>query len=578
MYISNVHIENFRNFTNIDVPLKPFSILIGKNDSGKSNLIEAINILLYNSRGNYYAKSLSKYDFNHIAVQMYETRIKSIYDDLKNKEEGDSFIDSFVNSIMEIAPKVVIRIRFSDAKNSYEQSLLRDWLNGNEQEQYFEVEYKYHIKNRSKITKRIHELKNQELLEKFYKQFDFLIDYYDFDVISTNNNKTVDFTKIKNFVANNIIAERDTFSNGESITSTRTISKIIDSSLNAIDHAELVKKYNEFFDSIKKLDSFKDIYKEIVEQNDTVSNFIEEVKLTPNAKKYRDILENITLSYGDDMLFQRGLGTRNLILLLTLYSYFLRDEIQHFSMVSIEEPEAHLDINSLKIAIEFFEKSKNRNSLVQLIISTHSNLVINKLELKNVTLIVDDATAISINNFDDEIIDYLSKRENFDTLKLLFASKVILVEGATEEIFINSLLNKQGINNICIISIGQKGFKFFIEIWKKYHTDNTTDKLGVIRDYDGQDNAKIEHESYNSDKILVKTSCGKEFERDLVNTANNLAILNQIFSLNASADEMYSFMTQEKLNNILKVCRYSEFKNEITIPDYINTLLEWMKQ
>ena len=52
MYISNVYIENFRNFTSINVPLNQFTILIGKNDSGKSNLIDAINILLYNSRGN----------------------------------------------------------------------------------------------------------------------------------------------------------------------------------------------------------------------------------------------------------------------------------------------------------------------------------------------------------------------------------------------------------------------------------------------------------------------------------------------------------------------------------------------
>lgn len=57
MYISNVPIENFRNFSTVDIPLKPFTIIVGKNDTGKSNLIDAINILLYNSKGNYYAKS-----------------------------------------------------------------------------------------------------------------------------------------------------------------------------------------------------------------------------------------------------------------------------------------------------------------------------------------------------------------------------------------------------------------------------------------------------------------------------------------------------------------------------------------
>lgn len=30
MYIANVHIENFRNFLTIDIPLKPFTLIVGK--------------------------------------------------------------------------------------------------------------------------------------------------------------------------------------------------------------------------------------------------------------------------------------------------------------------------------------------------------------------------------------------------------------------------------------------------------------------------------------------------------------------------------------------------------------------
>lgn len=34
MYIKNVHIENFRNFHCIDIPLKKLAIVIGGNDAG----------------------------------------------------------------------------------------------------------------------------------------------------------------------------------------------------------------------------------------------------------------------------------------------------------------------------------------------------------------------------------------------------------------------------------------------------------------------------------------------------------------------------------------------------------------
>lgn len=573
MYISNVHIENFRNFTLIDVPLNPFSILIGKNDTGKSNLIDAINILLYNSGGNYYAKSLSKYDFNHKAVVKFQEDMQKVYENLNANFDADNYADA----IMVNAPIVIIKLRFCDAKTVYEQSLLRGWLNGDEKEQHFEIEFKYHIKSREKVKSGIDELVKHNLIESCYANFELFLEYYDYDMISTNNGKTIDYTKIKNFVANTINAERDSFSSGDTSTSTRAIARIIDSSLDAKDRIDLIEKYNKFFDEIQGLGSFRSIYKDITNQNATIAEFIKEIKLAPNAKKYRDILENITLSYGNDMLFQRGLGTRNLILMLTLYSYFLSDKVRRYNMVCIEEPESHLDINSLKVALEFFKKSKDRNSLVQLLISTHSNQILNKLELSNVTLIANDHTAINMGDVDDDLTYYLAKRENFDTLNLLFSSSVILVEGATEEIYLNCLLQNKAINDIRVISIGQKGFKTFIEIWKRFHVEGTPDKLGVLRDYDNQDNAKAEHEAYNSDNIHVETTFGKEFESDFVNQGKNLSTLNRLFSKTFDNTDMYKYMTSQKLNCILIICKAIENGTMLEVPSYINTILEWIK-
>lgn len=58
VFISNVEIKNFRNFRNVNVELFPFSILIGENDTGKSNFIKAINLVLFNKSQNYYSKIL----------------------------------------------------------------------------------------------------------------------------------------------------------------------------------------------------------------------------------------------------------------------------------------------------------------------------------------------------------------------------------------------------------------------------------------------------------------------------------------------------------------------------------------
>ena len=49
MYIKNIHIENFRNFQNTDIPLKKLTIIVGENDAGKSNLLDAVRLVLNNN-------------------------------------------------------------------------------------------------------------------------------------------------------------------------------------------------------------------------------------------------------------------------------------------------------------------------------------------------------------------------------------------------------------------------------------------------------------------------------------------------------------------------------------------------
>ena len=168
--------------------------------------------------------------------------------------------------------------------------------------------------------------------------------------------------------------------------------------------------------------------------------------------------------------------------------------------------------------------------MTQLIISTHNNQIINKLELTNVVLLHGNDKAIDLSEINQELVYYIAKRENFDTLNMIYTKKLILVEGATEEIYLNALLKHDlSLSNVRVISIGQKGFKNFIEAWKCFH-GKSYDKLGIIRDYDNQDQARADHERYNSDVILVKTSVGKEFEEDFVNAGNNLERLNDLFN------------------------------------------------
>src|SRR5690554_545968 len=65
MYISKIHINNFRNFKNKEIVFNDgVNVIIGHNNAGKTNLIKAISLVIDNER----SKRLNADDFNKNAT------------------------------------------------------------------------------------------------------------------------------------------------------------------------------------------------------------------------------------------------------------------------------------------------------------------------------------------------------------------------------------------------------------------------------------------------------------------------------------------------------------------------------
>ena len=165
-----------------------------------------------------------------------------------------------------------------------------------------------------------------------------------------------------------------------------------------------------------------------------------------------------------------------------LFTNYLNEE-RKFNLISIEEPEAHMCVNNLNVAIDFITKSLENmktEDFVQVIITTHNYNIINKLKFENVVLLKNNQP-ISFSQYSD-MSKYLSKRPNFDILKILLSKRVILVEGPTEEMYINTYLQQENKNlNIAEVIVTGKGYTKFLDIWKVINKD-TDKKIGVVRD------------------------------------------------------------------------------------------------
>lgn len=571
MYISKIHIENFRNFRIIDIPLKAFSIIIGENDSGKSNLLDAIRLVLYNNSLNYYSKVLGITDFNKEIVNEFYDYLKSNRLEI-NQKIGDS---QYMKKIYEKIPVVCIRITFLDAQTEYQKQLLKDWMNIDDSDGIcYEIEYCFMPQKKKDFI--------EECLFLIEKTGDFLlpVEKYDYKIYSVNNCKTINRDKAKNFSVSIISAERDTFSESDRQNSYRLVSNLIEKNITRDDRVRIEEAYNKFFADIQDVNSFKSIFDKM-QNGDNFKNlmkYIDEMKLIPNFPNLKNIFTNINIGFGDEFLYQKGLGTRNLMYLFLLFSYFHNDS-KTFNFLCVEEPEAHLCVNNFNVALDFIKKSiEIQTGFIQLLVTSHNPKVINKLQLNNV-VVLKSGKAISFDKVDSELVSYLSKRPNFDILKILFAKRVILVEGPTEEMYINTLLDLDKVNiiEIEVISIGQKGYKKFLDIWLLLHKEDSSSCIGVVRDFDNQPKAREEHDQYdiNNKNIFVRTTEKYTFEDDLVAAGDNEILIKAHLGIsNDVADELKS----NKADNMRMLCEaIIDEKITLDVPKHIGEIISCVK-
>ena len=301
MYITNVHIENYRNFTKIDVPLSQFSLILGVNDIGKSNLIEAINLVLYNNKTNMSSKNLSNYDFNYKTVQEYRENIKSKFNDIKNNIEG------WKKYIIENSPKIIVELSFNyDETDNYAIELLNGCLYVDEDEKYsYKIKFEYSVKKEKEYLEFIYNYIFNSSNVSDVDLMNIPTKYFDHSLKSSYNQKDLAYNVFKLLKSNIIYANRDSFSSDENLSSTAILSKIISQELSDDELNKLEKDYSDFFKKIQGYDSFKGVFK-FVEENKikNVEDFIGKLILVPNGKKYQNVLSNISISYDNEMLFQ----------------------------------------------------------------------------------------------------------------------------------------------------------------------------------------------------------------------------------------------------------------------------------
>ena len=537
--VEKLKIKNYKCFRDFEIKFNDsVNIIVGNNDEGKSTILEAIQLCLSGMlNGRALLTDVSENLFNIETVKEYTESLKTdtkkslptILIEVFLKTNDLPMFEGDGNSDRVKSCGVLFKICFNDEYQEEYTALLKSGGVKSIPVEYYKIE-RFSFA-RTAVTNRGIPLKS------------ILID-------SSSNR----------------------FQNGSDVY----ISKIIKESLDEKELIALAQSYRRLKDDFESETSIQNINKKI---SDNASITDKKVSIAIDMS-VKNSWQTVLMTYIDDVPFhQIGKGEQCII---KTNLALANTKAQTSNLVLLEEPENHLSHVMLN---ELLNKINKTCIGKQLIITTHSNFVANKLYLKNLILLANQSV-INFNELPEDDANYFEKLPGYDTLRLILSKRAILVEGPSDELIVqraykdkyNKLPIEDGVD---IISVRGLSFKRFLNLAKRLNN-----KVVVVTDNDGNYETKIKkkyqaYNNINSIKICASDNNSlKTLEPQFVEANNNdLANIRSLIGISVdkypSKENISGYMESNKTEWALKV-----FNSEYTYnyPKYILDAINWIHE
>lgn len=234
--------------------------------------------------------------------------------------------------------------------------------------------------------------------------------------------------------------------------------------------------------------------------------------------------------------------------------------------VLIEEPETHLAYSSLHRLVDRIQQLAGTQQ--QLFLTTHSSFVLNRLGLDRLLLLRGNRIC-RITDLSGETVSYFKHLSGYDTLRLVLADRLVLVEGASDEmVFKRGYKDTYGqypeARGVDVLSMNGLSYKRALELCAQLKRD-----VVVIRDNDGTpaDEHRLAVATYLSDErqlIAGDPVDGSTLEPQLI-MANGEEHLRTVLGL-SEKDRLETWMPNHKTEAALRILTTPE---TITMPTYL---------
>lgn len=614
MYIYKLLIHNYRNFPSTELELKPFTLIIGENNIGKTNLLNAIGLIFSQEITIFKKRFLEIDDFNYDIIKAFKEKVA---------DKTNSNLDEIE------LPSVKVEVFLKDFTEE-QAAIVADWFINRE---LTEAKIVYEFSPQVSFKKNEWIQKQRKKTNLNWQTIDFPIDAYEYTIYGGNDTSNrCDMYFLRMLKMEFLDALRDAKKELVANSDSRLLYKIL--------NRKELSNYDTIKDILGNLakelkednKNLKDIKKDVNELLDKVSladaNTINEIDFDFTSPETSEILKKISLTYGTNPISveRNGLGRNNLLYISLLLSQIIEEEkikaeqkirdFTAFRFIAIEEPEAHLHPNLQNHLAENIEGIGKDKKHLQLILTSHSSHITSKLSLANTMVLFREANSIKSHyilngldtEHDKESINYLAKYLDATKSTMFFSKKLILVEGIAEQLLMPKFFEKVTgktleKENCTVINVNGVAFEHFIKLIKNgffvkcvAFTDSDSDKqtknrapalkrtyanLGSLLDVQITTKETFEKDLIESNKsgtkkivlldILEKTK-KKLSNRKKVATYRTSLGMNDI-DATAFFEEIENYKSEFAFNLLDKM---NEDLNAVNVPSYIQTGLTFL--
>ena len=525
--IKKLFIQNYKIFNNFTLHLNDdLNIIVGNNEAGKSTILEAVNLALTKKvNGRPIETELSSFYFNKTSVSNYLQLLKS---------GGNPEL-----------PKIIIELYLSDnpafaeLKGANNKDKVSDV--GIKLEIVFNEEYKDEY---AKIIAEKEHLKT--IPAEYYK-----INWYSFaggTITPQNipiNCSYIDATTIR------LQSGADYY-----------LHNIINNSLDVKEKVGLAIAYRKLKEEFSEQPSIKGINDKLTQKKGAITDKGLAISIDVSQKSN---WESNLIPHLDELPFQFiGKGEQSALKIMIA----LERKADDSHVILVEEPENHLSFSSMnKLIDKIVEKCVGK----QIVASTHSAYVLNKLGVEKVILL-DGDKALFLNKLPLDTQNYFKKLSGYDTLRLILADKSILVEGPSDELIVQKAYRmkygKLPIQlGVDVINVRGLSFARFLDIARELNKN-----IIVVTDNDGDYENKVtkkyeKYKEFTNIKICADQNNLLNTIEPQIAACNEVSLLNKVFGTKyGTVEAIIEYMINNKTECALNIFETNE---PIKMPGYL---------